>query len=103
MITGKLSNGFKFEVDEKALKSAEFRDLLAGTVADDMATKISANAELLSFMIGDKAKKELYALIREQDGSKYVSVEKIDALTLELMGLLESADKDIKNSESSPT
>ena len=53
--------------------------------------------------VGDKAKKELYALIREQDGSKYVSVEKVDALTLELMGLLESADKDIKNSESSPT
>ena len=103
MITGKLSNGFKFKVDEEAIKSAEFRDILAGTVSDDTQIKIAANAELLSFLIGDEAKKELYALIRKKDGTKYVSVETIDALTLEMLGQLEKKDKDIKNSESSPT
>ena len=51
----------------------------------------------------DEAKKELYALVRKKEGTKYVSVEVIDALTLELMGQLEKKDKDIKNSESSPT
>lgn len=103
MITGKLSNGFKFKVDEDAIKSAEFRDILAGTISDDTQRKITANSELLSFLIGDEAKKELYALVRKKEGTKYVSVEVIDALTLELMGQLEKKDKDIKNSESSPT
>ena len=103
MITGKLSNGNKFKVDEDAIKSAEFRDILAGTISDDTQRKITANSELLSFLIGDEAKKELYALVRKKEGTKYVSVEVIDALTLELMGQLEKKDKDIKNSESSPT
>lgn len=103
MITGKLSNGFKFKVDEDAIKSAEFRDILAGTISDDTQRKITSNSELLSFLIGDEAKKELYALVRKKEGTKYVSVEVIDALTLELMGQLEKKDKDIKNSESSPT
>ena len=103
MITGKLSNGNKFKVDEDAIKSAEFRDILAGTISDDTQRKITANSELLSFLIGDEAKKELYALVRKKEGTKYVSVEVIEALTLELMGQLEKKDKDIKNSESSPT
>lgn len=103
MITGKLSNGFKFKVDENAIKSAEFRDILAGTVSDDTQKKIIANSELLTFLIGEEAKKELYALIRKKEGTKYVNVETIDALTLEIMGQLDEKDKDIKNSESSPT
>ena len=103
MITGKLSNGFKFKVDEEAIKSAEFRDILAGTFSSDTAAKISANAEVLTFLIGEEAKKELYALIRETEGTKYVSVEILDTLTLELMGKLEEMSKDVKNSESSPT
>lgn len=103
MITGKLSNGFKFSVDEDALKSAEFRDILAGTVSANISTKIAATSELLTFLIGEAEKQKLYALIREKEGTKFVSVEKIDALTLELMGKLEEKDKDVKNSESSPT
>ena len=103
MITGKLSNGFKFEVDENAIKSAEFRDILAGTVSQDSSIKLAANSELISFLIGEDAKKELYAYIREKEGTKYVSLETLDSLTIELIKQLEQKDKDIKNSASSPT
>lgn len=103
MITGKLSNGYKYSIDENAIVSAEFRDLLAGTVSEDKTRKLAANAELLSFLIGEEEKQKLYALIRKKEGTKYVSLETLDTLTLEMLKQLEQKSKDVKNSESSPT
>ena len=93
MITGKLSNGYKFKVDENAIMSAEFRDILAETVSEDSTKRLAANSELLKFLIGPEEKQKLYAMIREKDKSQYVSIEKIDALTIELMGQLEKKNK----------
>jgi hypothetical protein len=102
MITGKLSNGFKFKVDEEALESAEFRDLIAGTISVNTQEKIRANANLLSFLIGDEAKAELYAKIKEETGKKYTPVTEVDKYTIEIMGIIEEKNKNVKNSESSP-
>lgn len=102
MITGELSNGFKFEIDDEALESAEFRDLIAGTISKDTQEKIRANANLLAFMVGDEKKDELYEMIRKETGKKFTPVAEVDKRTLEIMGIIEEHNKNIKNSESSP-
>ena len=59
--------------------------------------------KLLSFLIGEEEKQKLYSMIREKEGTKYVSLEILDTLTLEMMKQIEEKNKDVKNSESSPT
>lgn len=102
MITGKLSNGFKYEVDEEAITSVEFRELIAGTMSKDNQEKIVANSKLLEFLIGEDKKNELYALIRKKLGKKYTPVEEVDKCTIEIMKAVEEQNIQAKNSESSP-
>ena len=102
MITGELSNGFKFEIDDEALESAEFRDLIAGTISTDMQEKIRANALLLDFIVGKEKKDELYKIIREKTGKRFTPIDAVNECTLEIMGIVEEHNKNVKNSESSP-
>lgn len=63
MITGKISNGFEFEIEEETLDDMEFVELLA-----ESETDITALPKVITILLGDEKKKELYDLIRDEKG-----------------------------------
>lgn len=71
MKKGQLENGFKFEVDEKALEDMEVVDCLAvfrECVDEETEPDVVALKTLGDKILGAKQKKALYDHIREDDG-----------------------------------
>lgn len=95
MITGKLSNGFEVEVNEKIVKTYRFSRLIGKAASKDTNERLYANASLLSFLIGEEKEEALLEYIAEQNGEEATEKEITD-LTIEIIGLMKEQDDEIK-------
>lgn len=71
MIKGKTSTGFEYEYDEARLDDMRFVDVLAVVVDPDAPPfdKIAGASKLLTMLLGEDLKKQLYDHIgKEHDG-----------------------------------
>ena len=100
MITGKLSNGFEVEVNEKVVTSYRFARLVGKAASKDNAERLYANATLLSYLIGEDKEEELLEYVQEQTGEEPTESE-MSALTIEIINLMKSEDETTKKSSSS--
>lgn len=101
MIAGKLSNGFEFSIEEEIVLSVEFRDMMADAVSTDPNKKdrrLSANAGILPFLIGEEQKNNLYSFMREKSGKRFIPASEVDALTMEIIKIASEKNEEIKNS-----
>lgn len=100
MITGKLSNGFEVEVNEKKVKTYAFTRLLGKAASSNNDDKLYANGAMLSFLVGEEQEEALVAYVEEETGEE-ATTEQITALTLEIINLMKAEDEQIKKSSSS--
>lgn len=97
MIKGKLSNGFEIEVDEKRAKTHRFAKLMGKSVSNDPKARLAANANLLSYLIGDEGEEALMDYVESQTGEEATEQEMAE-LTVEIIKLMTSEDEEIKKS-----
>lgn len=89
MISGKLDNGFEYEIDEKCLDDMRFLDALADADEGDPL----ATSRVCTMLLGREQKRRMYDTLKTEDGRVPVA----DAIMC-LEKILESAGDDGKNS-----
>lgn len=77
MIKGKLKNGFKYEINEKALKSYEFLSLL-----NEVEKKPQKSIELIRMILGIEGEKALIESLKE-DG--FTPINKVSQALEEIL------------------
>lgn len=88
MKTGKIANGFEYEVDEEAFDNMDFLDALSeANDGDPLAT-----SKLFNMILGKEQKKRLYDMLRKDDGRVPVA----DAVN-SILQIMESLGDDGKN------
>lgn len=100
MITGKLSNGFEFEADEKVIGTYRFSRLVARTVSKDKSTQLDATFSILPTLLGEDGEEALLNYIKEQTGEEPTEKE-VSELIIEIMNVIREEDEKIKKSLSS--
>lgn len=100
MITGKLSNGFKFEADEKIIGTYRFAKLIAQTMSKDKATQLTATFEILPQLIGEEGEDALLEHIKEQTGEEPTEKE-VSECIIEMINTIRNEDEKLKKSLSS--
>ena len=88
---GKLSNGFKFEVDTEVFNDMELIEAIAASEGDDPLRIV----EVLERILGKEQKKALYDSLRNEKGR--VEVEAVEEAINEIMTAV-SEDSEGKNS-----
>lgn len=88
---GKLSNGFKFEVDVDVFNDMELIEAIAASEGDDPLRIV----EVLERILGKEQKKALYDSIRDENGR--VRVDAVEEAINEIMTAV-SEDAEGKNS-----
>lgn len=88
---GKLSNGFKFEVDTEVFNDMELIEAIAASEGDDPLRIV----EVLERILGTEQKKALYESIRDENGR--VRVDAVEEAINEIMTAV-SEDSEGKNS-----
>lgn len=88
MRTGKLANGFEYEVDEKAFDDMDLLDALAAANEGDPL----ATSKLFDLILGKEQKKKLYAMLRNDEGRVPVA----DAVNA-ILQIMESLGDEGKN------
>lgn len=81
---GKTSSGFKFEVNEDAVKSMEFIDLI-----NDLDEKPTMIGKVIKFMLGEDQKEKLYTHVRGD--KKYTPAEDVNKEVEEIFNLINEA------------
>ena len=87
MITGKISNGFEFEIEEEIRDDMEFVELLAETETD-----ITALPKLVTILLGNDKKRELYDLLRNEKGRVQLT-----AVSDAISEIFETTGAEVKN------
>lgn len=100
MITGKLSNGFEFEADEKVIGTYKFARLIAQTVSSDRKTQLNATFQILPRLIGEDGEEALLEYIEEQTGEEATEKE-VSELIIEMLDIIKKEDEKLKKSLSS--
>lgn len=100
MITGKLSNGFEFEADEKVIGTYKFSKLIAQTVSKERRTQLNATFQILPKLIGEDGEEALLEYIEEQTGEEATEKE-VSELIIEMLNIIKEEDEKIKKSSSS--
>lgn len=77
--TGKLSNGFEYEIDTAVLESMRFIDALADA---EEGTSSSPFSHAVKLLLGEKQREALYKHI--EDGGEIVTVEMMGNIILEI-------------------
>ena len=95
MIKGKLSNDFEIEVDEKKAKTHRFTKLMGKALSNDPKARLAANAEVLSYLIGEEKEDELVEYIESQTGEE-ATEEEVAAFTIEIINMMSNADAEVK-------
>lgn len=82
MIKGKTSTGFEYEYDETRLDDMRFVDVLAVVVDPDAPPfdKIAGASKLLTMLLGEDLKKQLYDHIGKGNGGRVPRAELEQAL-----------------------
>ena len=87
-VTGKLENGFEYEVDDAVLDDMEMVDALS----EAQSTNPLALSTVISKLLGDEQKKALYDAVRRKDGT--VPIEDI---TQSIVTIFQSIGDEGKN------
>lgn len=91
MIKGKTESGFKYSVDERALRDARMWELI-----DEDST---SSVRVPKMLLGQEGKEELYKFVEDGDG--YVDLTKVNEIIGEILTDAAEKSKDAKNSKSS--
>jgi hypothetical protein len=84
---GVTESGFKFNISDKALKNMELLEVMAEVDSNRLLLP-----KLLSMLLGDDQKKQLYDHVRDDEG--YVDTDKITEEVLGMIHILnEGAEK----------
>ena len=94
MVKGTTESGFSFEIDENCFDDMELLDKLISADAGNYMALTS----VLSAILGDDQKKELYEHVRTKEGRVPIT-----AVTAEVQEIFQAAGKAAKNSRTSPT
>ena len=78
---GTTKSGFKFEVNEEAVKSMEFIDLVA-----ELDVKPMLIGKVVKFMLGDEQKEKLYKHVRGD--KKYTPAKDVDKEVNEIFDII---------------
>lgn len=78
---GTTKSGFKFEVNEEAVKSMEFIDLVA-----ELDEKPMLIGKVVKFMLGDEQKEKLYKHVR--GNKKYTPAKDVDKEVNEIFDII---------------
>ena len=78
---GTTKSGFKFEVNEEAVKSMEFIDLVA-----ELDEKPMLIGKVVKFMLGDEQKEKLYKHVRGD--KKYTPAKDVDKEVEEIFDII---------------
>lgn len=81
---GTTKSGFKFEVNEEAVKSMEFIDLVA-----ELDEKPMIIGKVIKFMLGDEQKEKLYKHVRGD--KKYTPAEDVNKEVDEIFDIINEA------------
>lgn len=100
MITGKLSNGFEVQVNEKIAKTYKFAKMIGRAASPNVDEKLYANSLLLEYLIGADGEAALLAYVEKETGEEPTERE-ISALTLEIIKLMKEEDEEVKKSSPS--
>ncbi len=84
MITGVLSNGFKYEVDERILNDFRLVDAIALSESDDNAEKLRGLTDYCKLIIGDVNMKKLQKMLKKENGG-FIPQEAIYEAASEIM------------------
>ena len=95
MIKGKLSNGYEIEVDERKAQTHRFVKLMGKALSDDQKARLAANANLLSYLVGDEEEEKLMAYVEAQTGEEATEAE-MATLTIEIVRMMNDADETTK-------
>lgn len=95
MIKGKLSNNYEIEIDERKAKTHRFTKLMGKALSDDPKARLAANAEVLSYLIGEEEEDNLIDYIESQTGEE-ATEEEVAALTIEIINLMTEANAEVK-------
>ena len=95
MIKGKLSNNYEIEIDERKAKTHRFTKLMGKALSDDPKARLAANAEVLSYLIGEEEEDNLIEYIESQTGEE-ATEEEVAALTIEIINLMTEANAEVK-------
>ena len=87
-VTGKLENGFEYEIDDAVLDDMEMVDALS----EAQSTNPLALSTVISKLLGDEQKKALYDAVRREDGT--VPIEDI---TQSIVTIFQSIGDEGKN------
>jgi hypothetical protein len=83
-VQGTTKSGFKFEVNEEAVKSMEFIDLVA-----ELDEKPMLIGKVVSFMLGEDQKEKLYKHVRGD--KKYTPAKDVDKEVNEIFDIINEA------------
>lgn len=95
MIKGKLSNNYEMEIDERKAKTHRFTKLMGKALSDDPKARLAANAEVLSYLIGEEEEDNLIDYIESQTGEE-ATEEEVAALTIEIINMMTEANAEVK-------
>ena len=84
MITGVLSNGLKYEVDERILNDFRLVDAIALSESDDNAEKLRGLTDYCKLIIGDVNMKKLQKMLKKENGG-FIPQEAIYEAASEIM------------------
>lgn len=96
MIEGKTKTGFKYKIDERALKDWRLMDSIQKATSPDPMEQISATSSLIDLLLGKDKDRLMAHVEKKNDG--FIPV---DAVVAELLDIITGSDK-TKNSLPSP-
>lgn len=91
MVEGKTKSGFKYSVDERALRDARMWEII-----DEDST---SSVRVPKMLLGQEGKEKLYKFVEDEDG--YVDLTKVNEIVGEILTDAAEKNKDAKNSKSS--
>ena len=100
MITGELSSGYKFNVDETITEEWEFVKLIGLCESKKAGESIYGMTKAIEMLLGSEGEADLVAYIKKNNNGKCTQQNMSDAI-LEMLSKIKKG-KEGKNSETSP-
>ena len=100
MITGKISSGFEFKVDETVMDDWEFVKAIGLSESKKIGERVYGMTKIIEMLLGSKGEEDLMNHIRSKNNGKCTQTDMSEAI-LEMFDVIKG-EKEAKNSEASP-
>ena len=100
MITGKISSGFEFSIDETVTDEWEFVKAIGLCESKNIAESVYGMSKVIEMLLGSEGEAKLVKHIKDKNNGK-CSQKNMSEAILEIFGIIKS-EKEAKNSETSP-